>query len=366
VVFYRCPAAAASDDHDGRTKARVAEAIARLLGCDYEGEIEGADSLPRDRKSYVVPSHTLADTATLRELAIRGPADFYGGAVPHPFVGTKAISHPLPNPGVCAPRGWSHDLGALIDGTVLPGFSAFCADDVRAAGAKLLAAGGVRVKQVNGVGGSGQTVVQDLDALHDHVDALDAEGLVADGVVVERNLRDVRTLSIGQIDVGGRLAAYVGTQQQTINGRGHEVYGGSRLRVVRGGFRALLSIDLDAATRTAVGQALHYHASVLRCYPAVLISRCNYDVAQGADDEGRWHSGVLEQSWRIGGASGAEIAALRALCRDPERVMVCASTREVYGEAAAVPPGAEVLFVGCDRHGDRLTKYVEVEADGHV
>ena len=42
-------------------------------------------------------------------------------------------------------------------------------------------------------------------------------------------------------------------------------------------------------------------------------------------------SGVLEQSWRVGGASGAEIAALEAFRAEPALQVVRASTVEVYG-----------------------------------
>jgi hypothetical protein len=95
-------------------------------------------------------------------------------------------------------------------------------------------------------------------------------------------------------------------------------------------------------------------------------SRSNYDIAQGTDGEGRWRSGVLEQSWRIGGASGAEIAALHAFRADPSLRVVHAATREVYGESHTIPKDAWVHYDGVDRHGQRLVKYVEVRCHGYV
>jgi len=44
-------------------------------------------------------------------------------------------------------------------------------------------------------------------------------------------------------------------------------------------------------------------------------SRRNYDVGQGVGADGRPRSGVLESSWRMGGASSAELAALTAFAR---------------------------------------------------
>jgi hypothetical protein len=92
------------------------------------------------------------------------------------------------------------------------------------------------------------------------------------------------------------------------------------------------------------------------------VSRRNYDVAQGLDAAGRRRSGVLEQSWRVGGASGAEIAALEAFRADPALRLVRASTHEVYGEGAAPPPpGAAVYYRGTDEQVGPLAKYALVE-----
>jgi hypothetical protein len=70
---------------------------------------------------------------------------------------------------------------------------------------------------------------------------------------------------------------------------------------------------------------------------------------------------VLEQSWRIGGASGAEIAALEAFRADPGLRVVRASTVEAYGAGAVPPPGATVYFCGVDDDAGPITKYATVE-----
>jgi len=95
-------------------------------------------------------------------------------------------------------------------------------------------------------------------------------------------------------------------------------------------------------------------------------SRCNYDIAQGVDQEGRWYSGVLEQSWRMGGASGAEVAALEAFRNDPSLSVVRASTTEVYGESPTLPSGATVYFQGVDGKVGQLTKYARLEEYGNT
>jgi len=73
---------------------------------------------------------------------------------------------------------------------------------------------------------------------------------------------------------------------------------------------------------------------------------------------------VLEQSWRIGGASGAEVAALHAFHDDSSLRWVDASTHEVYADGVTMPPGAQVQFDGVDADAGRLVKYTLVDACG--
>jgi len=71
-------------------------------------------------------------------------------------------------------------------------------------------------------------------------------------------------------------------------------------------------------------------------------------------------TGVLEQSWRIGGASVAEVAALQALLDDPSLESVRAASVEVHEAQATVPAGATVYFSGVDEHVGPITKYAQV------
>jgi len=127
--------------------------------------------------------------------------------------------------------------------------------------------------------------------------------------------------------------------------------------LVRGDFDRLLAVVNPAPPlRRAIEQARHYHRAVSGCYPGFFASRVNYDVAQGMGSRGDWRSGVLEQSWRVGGATGAEIAALEAFHAHPKCDRVRASSFEVYG-AAAPPADAIVAYHGIDREIGRLSKF---------
>ena len=74
---------------------------------------------------------------------------------------------------------------------------------------------------------------------------------------------------------------------------------------------------------------------------------------------------MLEQSWRIGGASGAEVAALEAFRDDPALQTVRASTTEVLRRRRpAARRAPRVYFAGVDEHLGPITKYAEVHRDG--
>jgi hypothetical protein len=356
LAFYRCADRFPASDHDVEAKARVAESLAALMGCDYIGDFVGGQ--PR-RPTYFVPDQTLSLSSAQR-LGIEGPQDLFGGVVPHPFVGTKLISHGLVATDALAPPGWSAELGGRLTTAVLPGFSVFTAADAQRAALSLWPQGSVRIKDPAGVGGSGQWVVHNEQALEQELARLDGNRLAERGLVIERNLQSVVTHSVGQVQVGDMVASYYGTQRLTRNHRGHEVYGGSDLTVFRCDLAELLRQPLALEVRIAVEQALTYHLAVMSSFPELIASRANYDVAQGVSDDGCWHSGVLEQSWRIGGASGAEAAALHAFKANPGLHSVRASTCEVYGDTVDIPERAWVLFDGVDGEVGAIVKYVEL------
>ena len=100
-------------------------------------------------------------------------------------------------------------------------------------------------------------------------------------------------------------------------------------------------------------------------FSGLFVSRRNYDVAAGSDAWGQRRCGVLEQSWRMGGASGAEIAALEAFRAEPTLDAIRASTLEAYGESAP-PPNATVYFRGVDERIGPMTKYMIVRSYDHA
>jgi hypothetical protein len=108
--------------------------------------------------------------------------------------------------------------------------------------------------------------------------------------------------------------------------------------------------------RLGVTQAKMYDEA-MSAYPGFMASRRNYDVGQGIDEEGQRRSGVLESSWRVGGATGAELMALTEFIRDPSIHVVETSHVEQFGKDREVPQGAVVHFQGDDPQLGPMLRY---------
>jgi hypothetical protein len=363
VVLYR-DAKSQRAAHDHATCAAIARALAALKGCAFVGEYDARADYGHG--AYFVPTDTLIGIDEARVLGITEEDDLFGGVVPYAFVATKCISHPLVDERAQAPEGWSDAFGQRVSDAVLEGYAAFATDDAMRAGLRLFAHGPVRIKRALGIGGHGQTVVRDERALERALADADVDEVSLYGIALEQDLVDVTTHSVGQTRVDDLVASYCGTQRLTCNNHGQHVYGGSDLLVARGDYDALLALNPAPATRHAVLQARVYDKAAFDCYAGLLASRRNYDVVDGVDAVGVRRCGVLEQSWRVGGASGAEVAALAAFRDDPSLDAVHASSTEVYGAHVSPPSGASVYFDGVDERAGPLTKYVQVARDVHA
>lgn len=345
--------------HETATRAEVARRIARIKGCPVSEELPQSEWKMRP---YLIPCETLVGMEWVASLGLHGADDLFGGVVPHAFIASKAITHPLFSATSERPEGWRFDFHQRVREAVLPGYTAFCRSDVIQAVLALLALGPVRVKPVTETGGHGQVVVKNVEELNACLSKLTDQALRKHGLVLEHNLSAVDTLSVGQVRVASIVASYYGRQHLTENNEGAVSYGGSDLTVVRGDFDALLRVLAPGAERTAVEQALTYDKAVRVCFPAFFASRINYDVAQGTNAAGRWCSGVLEQSWRMGGATAAEIAALEAFHENPSLTLVHSKCVEIFGPLVPLPYGAVTYFRGDDPDVGLLTKYALVES----
>lgn len=364
VVAYTGAARADPGSHEYLTLLALSQRIARLRHADFGGEFQMQNDYPT--RPYFVPADTITSAAEAARLGIANEDDLFGGVAPAPFIAEKTITHPLVNADAAAPSGWAPQFASRVGGVVLPGFAAFTKNDAQRAGERLLPRGAIRIKPAGARGGLGQCVAQDKQQLGAALASLEEAGAFAHGIVLEVNLQQVDTHSVGQVRLGGLLASYCGMQTQTRDNAGAPVYGGSQLFVVRGDFDALLRHAQSTQARTAIMQARIYHDAAFATYSGLMASRCNYDIAQGTESGGAWRSGVLEQSWRIGGASGAELAALQAFSSEPSLASLWASTTEVYGPHPAIPDDADVYCRVDDARVGPITKYSRLLDHGNA
>jgi hypothetical protein len=334
-----------------------AKAIAEMKGYDFRG---GDETRYRyyDRRFFVPDDTLLPDEASY--LGIRSPHDLYGGVAPYLFAKTKAITHELVDAHAERPQGWSIAFAERVHGVVLPGYTVFSSRDARTAARRMLRRGPIRLKKPLSASGRDQTVVSVYNELDAALEKVAADEMATYGLVLEEDLRQVRTLSVGEVAVGKLKISYHGTQRTVRDNEGRPVYGGSNLICVRGGWDVLDALPMSPEVRAAVVSARQYDEATaeLRDFTA---SRRNYDVGQGIGADGRPRSGVLEPSWRFGGASCAELGALAAFARDPSLQIVGASHVEEFGKGCRPPAGAIIDFQGDDPEVGPLLRYTIVK-----
>ena len=345
--------------HEVETNRALARWLAQILGLKYGGSYD--PELHNGRDLYLLPTQTLVGTAAARQLGVKGPEDLWGGYVEHDFICTKAISHGLRNKNARAPQGWSPLFCERVRSVVLDGLSVFSMDDARPAAEHLLYTGPIRIKPIHACAGRGQEVIESLDQFDAILARPEAKALFTEGVVLEQDLDHVITHSVGQSFIGDTVLSYCGDQYLTEDGQGEQVYGGSNLLVVRGDYDDLLELELPDDVRLAIRQAQVFDRAADEAYPGFYASRRNYDIAQGVDSNGKPRSGVLEQSWRMGGASSAEVAALQSFVNDPGMRAIRVSSVETYTDQP-LPADAIEVYRGPAQNSDFLLKYVTVKS----
>jgi hypothetical protein len=356
VAVYFSRLGAPMYTHEKVTLSIVAESIARISGWRFAGVYDPAER--SGEGLFFVPDDTLMfDEA--QGLGIHSPHQLYGAVAPSPLVKTKAITHRLVNSRAARPHDWSSAFAEGVRNVVLPGNTVFSPVDARMAAMRLLPLGPIRVKEPLGDGGYGQTVVGGIAEMDAFLEKLSPEQIASHGLVLETNLRRAITRSVGQTMIGDRTITYHGTQRAITNNHGLTVYGGSDLICVRGGWTELEKMPMDAEARLAVSQARTYDRNADR-YPGFLASRRNYDIGQGMDGRGRWRSGVFEASWRSGGASTAELAALMAFAQDSTLQVVESTSAKQFGRQTTIPRGAVIHFHDDDPEDGPLLRYTVV------
>lgn len=80
-------------EHEHAVHLKLADGLARLLGVERH---DAAQPCVHGKHYYYVPTETLLETSGQTPPGINDEGDLFGGLVSHPYMATKAISHPLP------------------------------------------------------------------------------------------------------------------------------------------------------------------------------------------------------------------------------------------------------------------------------
>lgn len=307
---------------------------------DYEDQLK-----PSSGNTYYLPLQTLS-LEQARQLGIEQASQLYGGVVPYDFLAHKTVAHPLPQDDMDRPEGWNNELGLALRHTVLPGYSVFSRNDALRTMSLLDEAGqtGIRAKLASANAGKGQKVIYSRQELEELLNLPPWQSQLEQGLVLEENLLDGETFSIGQTQVGEHLFSYIGQQHQTTNLQHESVYGGSSLLLVRGGFQQLLQLSGMKRIEHLLELTISYEKNIMQAFPELYASRRNYDLIVGKNARGHYKAAVLEHSWRFGGASIAEILAIRTLQRHPELQHTHAWTRERYLDDASLVKNSPHLY----------------------
>lgn len=309
---------------------------------------------------YYLPNQILLQDQAIA-LGIYSLNDLYGGVVPYEFLKDKSLTHPIYHISMNRPEGWNNQLGVYLKPYVLDGFSAFTTQDVLWAAQGMIDSGPIRLKLASTTSEQSHWVFSHHAEFIKFINQMQDHPLFKQGMVVEEDLRNTTTFSIGQTEIGGLLISYCGEHVLTTNLNGEKTYGGANLFVVRGNYNQLH----DALTFPIHREALHltrqYEQLIFETFPLLYASRRNYTVLYGVNAKRQVRLGVLKPSWCMGNTSMAELLALEAFCATPKLKSINTWTRDHYVETFSCLTSSELAHDLDESPVGFIVKYAGVD-----
>ena len=324
--------------------ANVGKHLAEIQGTVFSGEYTDTPKASTDK--FYVPAKTLP-ISIAENLGIVTSEDLYGGVVEHAIFATKSVLHPTlysnsPAPGIY-PRNFASVLTER--NLVLPGYTTFDSSQQEAFQIfNLLREQGfvVRLKEPDQSDGDGQAVISDTQYLRNLLDRYPGEVIFQKGLILETNVQNGKTVSIGQTSITGKDYTHIAFQKD-IRQNGRTIYGGATMMIFKGNLENLIqNYAFDPDVTIALKQSYQIHQAYGELDPK--LSRASYDVLQGFDSKGNFLSGVTDQTFRLGGSSPAEVLAIEYLNNKPDINFVDAEVTLDYSPNSHV--GAqEIIFL---------------------
>lgn len=306
----------------------IAEKIARHQGLPFNPNpiMQGIEN-----KTYVVPGATLT-SGQADQLLIAAENDFYGTAAPTMDHVGKSILHRSMSeryPGFYSPE-FAQEAESM--GLVLPGYTGFAKEEIQQAfmcvdSRPLL----YRLKVPNESDGNGQYRINDTEHLVSLLSQIDAESIAQHGMVIEPDLRNKSTVSVGHFALGDDSYSFVANQTgEMIDGR--DVYlGGNDIIVARGELQNLMDMlhQLGDERFESVAKGKAFFQLYAKHYP-LLSSRMSVDVLSGSHPDFGQISGVTDITGRLGGLCPATTLAALHLQENPHQAAVGAQVNLNY------------------------------------
>ena len=324
--------------------ANVGGHLAKIQGIEFTGEY--TDSQLDTKHKYYVPAKTL-QSEIAEELGIRTSQDLYGGVVEHHIFATKAILHPTLYPNSPKPNVYPANFTTRIVemGLVLPGYTTFdpSFNEAQEIFNRLQQQGfNVRLKEPDQSDGDGQLRVADQSDLAKTIARYHPEYVVCKGIVLEANMEEATTVSVGQTTIAGRDYSHIAFQKD-IRDKGRTMYGGAVMRIFRKGLDHLAQNHFqESHIAIAVQQSYQMYEAYGDLDPK--LSRASFDILQGYDARGNFSSGVTDQTFRLGGSSPAEVLAIEYLNTNPNADFIDAEVTLDYDPKLPIEKLAEVFL----------------------
>lgn len=293
---------------------------------------------------YHIPSKPIS-SADAEKYGIKSSEDIFGGVVEDLLHANKGILHTTLSNTSLHPSGYSQDFPKLIRNAVLPGYTAFS----KAEAVEIMkcmnkhGTGSVRLKDPLESDASGQYVITNTIELDNVLSKYSDKNIFENGLVLEANINEAVTLSVGLIIFGNQEYSYFGKQKSVFH-NGRSKYGGTEIAMFRGNFNNLINrVDTGSNLHIAISQT----STVFDAFGTLdpILSRANFDVVQGFNNKGEFLSGVTDQSFRLGGASPAEVLAISKLNSDKNIECVNAEVDLIYDPTSKPPDPEDVIFL---------------------
>lgn len=332
-VIYNVPHSIPQPYHEYITQRNgtVAEGIANYLDISYGGNTIAYKNdyqvlaQPRVKTQTYTPDGPGIFAPDRPEFTL--PEEFYGALVEDRSHVGKAILHPALSRNV--PRFYSSEFAQRVQDFVIPGFTAFHKADVAEAFPGIQNDEyDYRLKLPDESDGYGQFPIHDTASLQRILESLNGHEVAEKGVVLEANLHEPTTISVGYAMLGRDQYSFI-AHQKNDDSEGRSRYRGAEVTIIRGTLKGLTGITSPQSERGHAVEIARKFYDALSLYN-VVASRLSFDCLHGFDNNGYIRRGVTDITARLGGTCPALILAAHEFKKKPGIATVSAEVNLNY------------------------------------